>query len=397
MKNLTYKAVENSKNTSGESGNNPSGGSGQLTLAQKQNLIALAVEMGCTHFFTHLFMDTDAQMQANYAAYAANYNRLTLEEETQEWADVIHAAGLKHVMRGSWSGIKGNNDFDFVTYGTPEFIPLGTVAGAVAEGETTYCGKMWRFLTTNLGADHIEDGDILAPISEFTEYLSDADYVWFDTSGGTQAGVYNFFTTLHEVVDAYATSIGKTLGFFSIVNYSEYKSGYLNDTLPADTGVIPIDYYGHAGGYSAGQHVEPADYVADWIAVRNQVGGAGYPLFQTEIGGIFGDSWPTLGPIPAAYSRKIASYEESAHYQIQLWKAYRDDLIDENLMSGLSNWGFWSGQNSSIVYFSNGTYKLNYFGQIYANFIKGNGMARIPVAAEGNFSADAWGGRSIHF
>src|ERR1044071_9695 len=120
---LVYRAVENSKNTGGESGNNPGGGSGQLTLAQKQEMLALAVQCGATHFQNHLFMDTDAQMQANYSEYAANYNRLTLEQETQEWADVVHAAGLKNIYRGSWSGIKNNNGFPYATYGGAHFVP----------------------------------------------------------------------------------------------------------------------------------------------------------------------------------------------------------------------------------------------------------------------------------
>src|SRR5437868_3306950 len=115
MKNLTYKAVENSKNTSGESGNNPAGGSGQLTTAQIAELMTLASGMGCTHFQNHVFMDTDAQMQANYGSYAANYNLRTLEQEAQAWADATHAAGMKAIWRGSWSGIKNNNGFPYAT------------------------------------------------------------------------------------------------------------------------------------------------------------------------------------------------------------------------------------------------------------------------------------------
>lgn len=396
MNNLTYKAVENSKNTSGESGNNPAGGSGQLTEAQVTQLVGLAAGMGNTHFLNHFFMDTDAQMQANYAAYATNYNLRNLEADTQMWADIVHAAGMKAVYRGTWSAIKGSNDFEFATYPSgPNYVPLGTVAGASTEGETTYCGKMYRFLNSNIGSAHLQTGDIIAPISEFTEFLSNANYTWFDTSGGVQAGIYLFFTTLHDVVDAYATANGITLGFMSIVNYSEYRTGYLNSTLPADTGVIPIDYYGHYASGVNGTYADPAEYVIDWVAVRNAVGGGGFPLFQTEMGGIFGDSWPTIGATAVSHSPRVNSYEDSAHYQIKFWKAYRDSLVDPGLMNGVSNWGFWSGQNSSIVFYSGGRYSLNYMGQIYANFIKGGGMARIPVPASQAW--DSFGGRSNYF
>lgn len=403
MKNLTFKAVENSKNTSCENGNNPAGGSGQLTVAQKQQQVALAVEMGCTHFQTHLPMDTDAQMQANYSGYSSHFTRTTLEVESQEWADAIHAAGLKHVMRGTWLGIKNNLGFPYVTYGTGTFVPLGTVNGASSEGETTYCGKMYRFLNTNIGAAHLATGDIISPISECTEFLSNASEIWFDTTGGTQAALYTFFATLKAVVDAYGTSIGKTLSFMTIVNYSEYRSGYLNSTLPAAQGVIPIDYYGHSGS-TQGDSVEPANRVADWIAVRSQVGGAGYPLYQTELGLIFAlqgvdnnADMPRITGVSNATGRVITTYEDAALYLMQLFKAYRDSLIDPGLMNGVSQWGFWSGQNSSILYFSGGTYKPNYIGQIYSNFLKGNGMARIPVLQSGGFSDDTYGGRSAHF
>lgn len=396
MKNLTYKAVENSKNTSGESGNNPAGGSGQLTQAQITELVGLAASMGATHFQNLFFMDTNTQMQANYSAYSSNYNLRTLEADTQLWADICHAAGLKVVYRGSWSGIKGNNNFAFVKYGTGTFVPVGTPASAASEGETTYCGKMYRFLNTNIGVSHLANGDIIAPISEFTEFLSNANYTWFDTSGGVQAGIYDFFTKMKQVVDNFATANNLTLGFWSIVNYSEYLSGYLNNTLPAAQGIIPIDYYGHSGGYSNGVHVSPANYVTDWLAVRTQVGGAGYPLHQTELGGIFGDSWPSLngGDI---FSPKITTYEDSAHYQIRLYKAYRDSLVDPGYMSGVSQWGFWSGQNSSIVFYTGGHYYLNYFGQLYSAFIKGNGIRRIPVPRVTSGILDSWGNRSVYF
>lgn len=393
MKNLTYKAVENSKNTSGEGGNNPAGGSGQLTTGQIAQLCNVAASMGCTHFFVHLPMDTDAQMQANYSSYSANYNLMTLEQYTQAWCDAIHNAGMKVVHRGTWCGIKNEYGFAYVTYGGGNFVALGSTSDAA--GETSYCAKMKRYLATNVGASHIESGDIFAPISECTEYLSNASQIWFDTSGGTQAGLQTFFTTLHTVVSNYGTSIGKSLDFFTIVNYSEYNSGYLGSTLPADTNHIAIDYYGHSGGYSNGQHVSPSNYVTDWNAVRTQVGA--YPLFQTEMGGIFGDSWPTLGAPGDVYSDKIRTYEDSCLYQIKFWKAYRDSLVDTSKMNGVSNWGFWSGQNSSIVFYSSGSYQLNYMGQIYANFIKGNGMKRIPVPRTTSPALDSWGNRTMYF
>src|SRR6185295_8202539 len=170
-----------------------------------------------------------------------------------------------------------------------------------------------------------------------------------------------FFSTIHQVVTAYATSIGITLDFFTIVNYSEYNTGYLNSTMPADTNHIAIDYYNHSG-YSAGQNAEPSAIMVDWNAVRTQVGGGGYPLFQTEMGGIFGDSWPTLGQIPALLSPRITNLQESALYQIKLFRAYRDTLVDAGKMNGMMNWGFWANQNSSIVGYANGHYYLNYMG-----------------------------------
>ncbi len=566
MKNLVYKTVENSKNTSGESGNNPAGGSGQLTQAQITNLVQVAADMGCTHFQNHFFMDTDAQMQANYSSYSTNYNLRTLEQDTQLWADIIHAAGMKVVYRGTWSGVKNNNGFPYVTFGGGNFVPLGSPGGlftdnfsvddlatnynvtgawsmgggtltspaangwnntcltktsysdftatgkliipstgngntqlifrgsggvgyglqlrltdavirleryglanlaqvsknftrgnaynvkvtcagthiqcrvwddgttepstwdidltnssyssggigfssesagatydslgvdtTITAGEGSYCAKILRFLQTNVGPTHLASGDIIAPISEATEFLSNGNEIWFDTSGGTQAGFYNFFETIHTVVNNYASQLGISLGFFTIINYSEYNSGYLNDTLVVDTGEIPVDYYGHHITSTSGAEALGSSYVRDWNTLRNQVGGGGYPIYQTEMGGIFGDSWPSIGINPAQESPSVNTYEEAAFYQMRFFKALRDGLVDVSpqKMNGMSNWGLWSGQNSSIVYYTNGTYYPNYMGQIYANFLKGNGMARIPVPTTTTF--DSVGNRSNHF
>src|SRR6185369_16642777 len=103
MRNLTYKAVENSKNTSGESGNNPAGGSGQLTEAQIRQLMVIARDSGHTHFQTHFFMDTEADMAANYTGYATNYNLRILYQDIRLWSDLIHEYGMNHIFRGTWS------------------------------------------------------------------------------------------------------------------------------------------------------------------------------------------------------------------------------------------------------------------------------------------------------
>ncbi len=402
MKNLTYKAFENSKNTSGETGNNPAGGNGQLTLAQKQELMTIAVAGGCTHILTHLPMDTNTQMVANYANYAVAYNRNTVEQEVQEWCSVIHAAGLKHVHRGTWSAIKGNNDFAFATYpaGT-NYVPLGTVAGAAAEGETTYCGKMWRYLSVTVGPTNLADGDIIAPISESTEFLSNGNYKWFDDSVlGTQNALVNFFTTMRLVVLAYGTSIGKTLDFMTIHNLSEYKSGYLPNTNATETGHKAADYYGHPGS-TQGNDVEPANRSADWAAIYS----SGSKLFIGEFGLIFAltgvdnnASMPAINGPGRATGRIISSYEDACLYLMQMMAAMRNGVIDTAKMDGVSNWGLWSGQNSSIVTYSNGHYYLNYVGQVNQSFYRSGGMARVPVPDGNNsFRADLFGGRGIKF
>lgn len=408
MINLATKAVENSKNTAGEGGNNPSGGNGQLTVAQITQLVGIASTMGCNTFQNHVFMDTDIQMRAHYTGYAANYNLRTLEQEAVAWGDAVHDAGMVNVWRGTFSGIKANNNFPFLGYNQSGWIPRGTVASAPTDGETTWCGKVWRFMNVNVGPTHWENGDWMMPVSECTEFFShipdfshpdqkDPAWLWFTNSNASITQVVldmvSWFNLMKQVVDAYGASIGKSIKFATIVNNSEWRSGTVGQSLA--NGHITSDYYGHPNSGN-GTFVMPANYVAEWIATRNAVGG-GLPLYQTEMGGIFGDSWPSLSANGSAGNMRITTYEDACLYMIKFFKAYRDSLVDPGLMDGVSNWGFWSGQNSSVVGFTAGNYYLNYCGQIYANFIKGNGMTRIPVASSDTPIMTGFGNRSVHF
>lgn len=381
--------ADNTKYTIPELGNYPGGGNGQFTTGMIDDLADQAVAMGYTSMANHFQMDTAAQFLANWSNYAASFNLRTIEADTQLWAQRAHLKGLAVCYRGSFSGIKNNYGFPFVKYGTGSWIPNGTLAGASAEGETTYTGKLWRFMNVNVGAANWENGDIMAPVSEGTEFLANSNMLWFDAGPGVQAGYVAWYLLMKQVVDLYGATIGKSIKFMTFNNYSEIRTQYgiAGTVINGNPQIITCDYYGH---YSAsnGTNCEPANYVADWNAVITAISSVGlgtYPVGQSELGGIWGDSWPS----------RVNNYEDSVWYQIQLFRAYRDSLIDLNKMTLINNWGLWAGQNSSIVRWTGTNFKPNIYGQIFANFLLGNGMARIPVPTSTTW--DSFGNRSNYF
>jgi hypothetical protein len=354
MKNLTYKAVDVMKKTKDTV-------TSQLTTAEKQNLVACLATTGITHIAISIPMD----VQSVFTDAGTTPSPRTISGETQDWCDVIHAAGLKVIHRGTFCACENIWNVPFADGS----VSTGSAASAASDGNTTWCGKFYNYLNTNVGPTHVENGDIFAPIPEGTTHAFDGHHFWTD---GSQANYVDVFAKLHDVLDSFATANSKTLVFMSHNNYSEVRSGWIPGELFTDEGWAGFDYYGQYQGSGTNS---VSSYITDLAAVYTA---KSQPMYQGEWGDIAGEAIPNFSKI-----------EDRLHYLIQFYKNYRDSLVDTNKLLGFTYWGGWEGQNTSIVYKTgsgaSSQYFLNARGKILQAFFKNQGgMVRVPVVTAGN-------------
>lgn len=329
----------------------------QLLTAEKTDLVARIATMGVTHIAVDIVMDDNSVIISN----STTPSPLTVEAETQSWCDIIHAAGLNVCHRGTFCGVENIYNFAFDT-GTS----IGTPSSAPTDGNTTWCGRYYRWLTLHIGS-HVKSGDIFAPIPEGTTHAFDGH--WFVSS---QANYSTLYKNFHTITTTWAATQGVTVSFESHNNYSEVESGYINSDIFSDQGVAGADYYGQ---YQGTKFNKPSDYVTDWINVYNN---KGVPTRQTEFGDLNGNATPSFSNI-----------EARLFYLIKFYQAYTTSLVDVGKMTAFNWWGGWDAQNTSLLYKDgNGKYQLNAWGQLLANFYKSHtGSIRVPVTS-GNGTDD---------
>ena len=352
MKNLTYKVIDIMKKTKDTVNS-------QLSNSEKESLLIAIEQFGATHVAISIPMD----VQSVFTDAGTTPSPRTISAETQDWCDRIHAHGMKVLHRGTFCAVE---NVWGVAYADGN-VSTGSAASAISDGNTTWSGKFYNYLNTNVGASHMENGDIFAPIPEGTTHAFDGHHFW---TAGSQANYAAVFAALHDVLDDFATANSKTLTFMSHNNYSEVRSGWIPDSLYTDESFAGFDYYGQYQGTGRNS-------VSDWIADLNAVFAAkSQPMFQGEDGDIAGEALPSF-----------PTREGRLHFIIQKYKNYRDSLVDTNKLRGYNKWGGWEGQNTSILYKDGNEYKLNAEGKILAAFFKNQGgMVRVPVTdANGNY------------
>jgi len=352
MKVLTYKSVDIMKKTKDSVTN-------QLTTAEKWDLIMAISETGATHISISVPMDTDAQFRARGITPGPR----TIENETKEWCDLIHAAGMKVLHRGPFCGQEAIYNFPYFKYGSTDFIAAGTASTAASDGETTWCGRVRRYIVNNVGQTHWQSGDVFAPMPEATTHAFDGN-MWVSSAGsGLQANFYEAFKQFKLTADAVFATWGLSVTFMSHNNFSEVASGWIPGQLFTDQNVTGADYYGQYRGSGV---VKPGDYVID---VEGVYSSKGKPFFYGEWGDIKGEA------IPA-----VSNIQERLAYLRQFYNAHRDYVVNNGKMIGFNYWGGWEGQNTSILYKdSNGKYKLNARGIILKNYFRNGDCPRTPV------------------
>src|SRR5258708_4112019 len=124
----------------------------QCTTVEKTYLFASISTKGVTHIAISVVMDDNARL---ISVGSTTPSPRTVESETQDWCSIIHAQPnvygsgtyggfLKVIHRGAFCGIENIWGFPFDT-GTA----LGTAASSAADGNTTWCGRYYRYLNNH--------------------------------------------------------------------------------------------------------------------------------------------------------------------------------------------------------------------------------------------------------
>lgn len=402
MKNLIYKSVSVLKKTR-ESLN------AQIGLIEKQNLVACLASLGCTHVEIIMFAPDNSDL----VAHGFTPSPRTIEAETQQWYDVIHAQPnvygasvnggylkvLDRVVFPSMEGIIG--------YSIEKTIPIGTSLTAASDGLSTWCGRYYNYLTTHVTTSRMQTNDIHCPIPEITGPAFSGNF-WT-----TQSGAQNCVVEFHKIATAFYASVGKTCVFMNNPNFAEVSSGWWSTYN--DTGIVCYDYYGNARG---NRSVKPADYVFDLSQVfAGTSPTAGYfiptggkPQFWCEWGDLagsiyLGNNTQTTPGNSDNYVVGTTTVEAWSNYWIAFLKAVRDNLVNTTpqKLCGFNYWGGWENQNSSILY-KTGTgdssqYFPNWRGQILRDFYINDGRVRTPIPVAGAYTeaSPSFGGRQQNF
>jgi hypothetical protein len=339
----------------------------QLSDAEIANLVACIKTTGATHIAISCPMDTDAQMRAAGTTPAPR----TAEAHIQAWCDAIHAAGLKVIHRGTFSGTEAIWGFSQIIFGTGTALAIGTSGSAAADGENSFCGRIRRYILTTVGATHWADGDLFCPIPEGTQNAFNGKNWWDGTSDST--GQYAAaFIAFKATAAAAFTSISKSVTFMSHNNFSEVRSGWVPASLFSDQNIAGFDYYGQ---YQGTLYNNVADYITDIATVCTNTGKSAF--------------WGEWGDLPNAMPAFASlNIYDRLNFLQQFYKSIQTNLVDTGKLIGYNYWGGWEGQNTSILIKTGSNYTLNARGKMLQAFFNNRVPARLPVLQSGSSDLD---------
>lgn len=376
--------------------------SSQIGTTEKRNLIACLANMGFTHIEITMFAETNADL----ISHGFTPSPQSIEAETQEWYDLIHAqanvygssvfGGYMKVFDRPVFCAMGDNNGEIVGYTRETATPLGTAASSSTDGEATWLGRFRRYLVTNVGLSRFQTGDIMCPAPEITGTAFGGNFFT------NQAGAVTYVKQCHVLFDSLVTG-----GIFlNNPNFSEVTTGWWDGTAYTDTGFVCYDYY---GAYRGTGKVRPEDYEYDinqtWAGTSLDgygIGSASIPQFVGEWGDLSGSiSIPGVrtGDNFVAGTTKVEDW-------VQYWRRFLTTLttlVDAGKVTGFNYWGGWEEQNTSILKKtgsgSSSVYTPNWRGQILSTFLRGGGIKRNPVITTGAFTeaSTSFGGRAQNY
>lgn len=369
----------------------------QIGIAEKRNLVACLANMGFTHIEITMYGETNA----NLISEGFTPSPLSIEAETQQWYDVIHAQPnryggyMKVYDRTVFCGIEGISGFAYDTA-----TPIGTASSASTDGESTWCGRYYRYLRTNVGASHIETGDIQCPIPEITGQAFGGNF--FTDQAGAKSCVSHFRT----IANAFYAENGKTCVFLNNPNFSEVTSGWW-DGAYSENGIVCYDYYGGARGTGK---VHPGDYAYEINQVYAGTSPtAGYGIGTADLPQFIGEWGDLSNSISINGTRSgdnFATGSTNLYEWVDYWRRYLNtmtDLVDAGKVIGYNYWGGWEDQNTSILDKSGSGASSQYFpnwrGQMLSHYLLNGRMARNPIINNGTYTeaSPSFGGRDMFY
>lgn len=400
MKNLTYKSIDVMKKSKDTL-------TSQLSTEEKIALIKTLATTGITHVAISVPLDDNSI----WVAAGSTPSPRSVEQETMDWCDIIHAQQsvwgkpLNVIHRGSFGGVENIFGVAFDNAATPR----GSAASSSTDGNTTWCGKYYRYLNLHVGT-HVLTGDIFAPIPEGTTHAFDGHMFVDNTGSGTIANYAQLFADFHTITTTYATAKGVTLTFMSHNNFSEVASGWLPGSIFSDQGIVGFDYYGARQGAA---YVNARDYIYDLTQIANgkdPSGGGGNnaggkQMFYGEWGDVPG-TIPTISPArsvtctnasPAVITLTAHGFEQGRPFSfsgslpgnVGSGQYYYADIIDANTFHAYTNLGDALAKSGSNILNTSSTgsgltlntysqadwdaFLLNYYKQIRDNLVTPNG------------------------
>jgi len=311
-----------------------------------ENLVNTLAALPITHLAVALPMDPSSDYPSDHRPYPQDAYAFT-----QQWADAIHDAGLHIIWRGTWSGIEG-------IYGFPKQVgsnrlAAGTATSAVTDGNTTWLGKTYSYITSH--PNFFANGDVWAPLPERTEGIFQDSTSFLPYSGaGIQANYVNFFNDLEAVSAAAFRQINTTVYTgFTANNYTEVLSGWLGQSLFDHNQIIAIDYYG--------QDHTALEMDRDLRAMAARYNHA---VFLQE----WGDYWN-------------ANIDSTARIQY-LKDIYTtlNKLVQDGILIGFNYWGGWENNAEGILTQDSGGFHLNSRAQLLAEFFAGHSQTETVIS-----------------
>lgn len=344
MKSLTYKSIDIMKLSKDLVNNQPSD-------AFLLNLVTAIVNgFHPTHISISVPLDTNAA----FIAQGNTPSPRTVIAFTQKLCDLIHAAGVGVLFRGTYCNMENIYGFPFLPSGSGGFIPQGTAASAATDGQSTWLGRTYQYITNN--PTFFATGDLIAFFPEQTSYVFGGNS-FLSTTPSIQSNYISFFTDLKTVCTAALTAASKTgvLTGFSSNNYSEIRSGYLSGSLFTANGMTSVDYYGNynGDGYTTSQ------FGADLTTILNSTG---QPIFLQEWADIYNSGMNITARM----------------YYIDNF--YRMLTGFGNSLLGFNYWGGWGGAPESVLYQDNtGSWHLNARGKLLAAYWQRDSIKGLPI------------------
>lgn len=377
----------------------------QITIEEKQNLVACLASAGATVIDIDMFTPDNADL----IAHGFTPSPRSIEDETKQWYDVIHAqpnvygtavnSGYMRVLDRCVVPQTGDDQGKIAGYNIETSTPNGTAITAPSDGSTTWVGRYCNYLYNHVGLDRLRTGDIQMPFAEMGSLNSTHWTTW------PNAAV--ILSECHKVCNTAATAAGVSVVFTGNVNWDDVNSGAWSGML--DSGISCFDCYGvhlKPGG-------KPSNYVTQFLQNYAGQSDAGYgipaggkPMFWGEFADLAHAMY--LSPTNVTGSDNFAvgttTVEQWEYALVDFFKTIRDGLINVSprKLIGFNWWGGWEGQNTSILIKTgsgvNSKYTLNWRGQILRNFYINDGMGRTPVVT-GTYTeaGPSFGGRQQYF